>query len=191
MTRTAIFGRSHPPLSDASPATTVTDADVIVDVGGCAIPADERPCEATLVNDKGADMLAGLLPAGAWLQDLGLEIDEVSGSHVTAHLELGRRHHTPWGVVHGGVYTTLIETVASLGASAAVFDRAEFAVGVSNSTDFLRSATEGGVTILAKPIIQGRVQQLWDVDITRDADGTALARGRVRLQNVPLRRQER
>ena len=86
-----------------------------------------------------------------------------------ARLNLGQRHHTPWGVVHGGVYTTLIETVASLGASAAVLEREEFAVGVSNNTDFLRTATEGRVRISAEAVIQGRVQ------------------GRVRLQNVPLR----
>jgi uncharacterized protein (TIGR00369 family) len=132
--------------------------------------------------------LAGLPPPGEWLQALGLEIDEVSAIRVTAHLDLGPRHHTPWGVVHGGVYTNVIETLASLGASAAVLDRGEFAVGVNNTTDFLRSATDGRVAIVATPIMQGRVQQLWDVRITREADGKTIAQGRVRLQNVPLRR---
>ena len=133
-------------------------------------------------------MLNGLPPPGRWIQDLGLELDEVGPTRVTAHLDLGERHHTPWGVVHGGIYTTVIETVASLGASAAVFDRGEFAVGVNNTTDFLRSASDGQVAIVAEPIIQGRVQQVWDVRITRARDGKAVAQGRVRLQNVPLPR---
>lgn len=129
---------------------------------------------------------AHLPPAGAWIEQLGLALGEISGSRVTAHLDLGAQHHTPWGVVHGGVYTTVIESVASVGASAAVFEQGQFAVGVNNSTDFLRSARAGSVDIVAEAIIQGRVQQLWSVTITRREDGKILAQGRVRLQNVPL-----
>jgi 1,4-dihydroxy-2-naphthoyl-CoA hydrolase len=131
-------------------------------------------------------MLAGLPPAGTWLIDHGLVLDEISGTRVTAHLELGARHHTPWGVVHGGVYTTAIETLASVGASLAVNERGEFAVGVNNTTDFLRSMHEGRVDMVAEPVIQGRVQQLWEVKITRHEDGKLVAQGHVRLQNVPL-----
>src|SRR5215469_1273835 len=130
--------------------------------------------------------LANLPPAGTWLIDHGLVLDEISGTRVTAHIELGARHHTPWGVIHGGVYTTAIESVASVGASVAVNERGEFAVGVNNTTDFLRSLHEGRVDIVAEPVIQGRVQQLWEVKITRHEDGKAIAQGRVRLQNVPL-----
>ncbi len=129
---------------------------------------------------------ADLPPAGAWLEALGMILDEISGTRVTAHLDLGPQHHTPWGVVHGGIYTTLIESVASVGASAAVFEREEFAVGVNNATDFLRSMRAGRVDIVAEPVIQGRVQQLWQVTVTRHDDGKAIAQGRVRLQNVPL-----
>jgi len=127
-----------------------------------------------------------LPPAGAWLQDQGLVLDEISGTRVRAHLELGPQHHTPWGVIHGGVYTTAIESVASVGASAAVFAQGQFAVGVNNSTDFLRAMRDGHVEIVAEPVIQGRVQQLWRVTITRQEDGKAVAQGHVRLQNVPL-----
>jgi uncharacterized protein (TIGR00369 family) len=113
-------------------------------------------------------------------------LDEISGTRVTAHMDLGAQHHTPWGVVHGGIYTTVIESLASVGASAAVFDQKQFAVGVNNSTDFLRAMREGSVNVVAEPIIQGRVQQLWSVTITRREDGKLVAQGRVRLQNVPL-----
>ena len=131
-------------------------------------------------------MLAELPPAGAWLRAHGLTLGEISGTRVTAHIDLAAQHHTPWGVVHGGVYTTAIETVASVGASLAVRERGEFAVGVDQSADFLRSMRDGRVDIVAEPVIQGRVQQLWQVTITRHEDGKAIAVGRVRLQNVPL-----
>ncbi|HEY7781645.1 MAG TPA: PaaI family thioesterase [Ktedonobacterales bacterium] len=129
---------------------------------------------------------ANLPPSGAWLQGLGLVFDEISGTRATAHLDLGSEHHTPWGVVHGGVYTTAIESVASVGASAAVVALGQFAVGVNNSTDFLRSMRVGRVDVVAEPVIQGRVQQLWRIHVTRHEDGKAIALGHVRLQNVPL-----
>ena len=118
----------------------------------------------------------------------GLEIDEVSGTRVVGHIELDENHHTPWGVVHGGVYTTAVESAASIGASLAVADRDEFAVGVHNATDFLRAATGGRVDVVAEPLQQGRVQQLWLVTVTSADTGKAVARGQVRLQNVPQRR---
>ena len=116
----------------------------------------------------------------------GFEPTEISGTRVAGFVELGPDQHTPWGVVHGGVYCTVIESAASIGASAAVADRRHFAVGVHNSTDFLRPMTSGRVEVLAEPVQQGRTLQLWQVTITRPDDGKLVARGQVRLQNVPL-----
>ena len=113
----------------------------------------------------------------------GLELDEMTGSHVAGHIDLGPQHHTPWGIVHGGVYTTAIESAASVGASAAVRGRGMVAVGLTNTTHFLRSLTSGTVTVDAVPINQGRTQQLWRVDIVDD-EGRLIAHGEVRLQNV-------
>jgi uncharacterized protein (TIGR00369 family) len=116
----------------------------------------------------------------------GFEPTQISGTRVTGVVELGPDQHTPWGVVHGGVYCTVIESAASVGASTAVLDRGQFAVGVNNNTDFLRSMTSGRLDVVAEPIQQGRTQQLWQVTLTRAADGKLVARGQVRLQNVPL-----
>ena len=121
-----------------------------------------------------------------FLRVAGLRFDEIGGGRVRGTIELGEHHHTPWGVVHGGVYTTAVESAASVGASAAVKDRGQFAVGVNNSTDFLRPMKEGRVDVIAEPVMQGQSQQLWQVIITRAEDGKEVARGQVRLQNVPL-----
>ena len=121
-----------------------------------------------------------------FLRVAGLRFEEISGSKVTGWIELGVDHHTPWGVVHGGVYAAAVESAASVGASAAVKDRGQFAVGVNNNTDFLRPMKEGRVEVVAEPISQGKVQQLWQVIVTRSEDGKEVARGQVRLQNVPL-----
>jgi 1,4-dihydroxy-2-naphthoyl-CoA hydrolase len=128
-----------------------------------------------------------LADVSAFLAASGLRLTEVTGQSVTGTLELGPQHHTPWGIVHGGVYTTAIESAASVGATAAVAERGQIAVGVHNSTDFLRSTKSATATLHATPVHQGRTQQLWDVTIT-DQDGHQLARGALRLQNVDARR---
>jgi 1,4-dihydroxy-2-naphthoyl-CoA hydrolase len=122
----------------------------------------------------------------AFLAALGMEFESVEPGRVVASIELGPDQHTPWGVVHGGAYTTAIESAASVGASAAVLDRGQFAVGVNNITDFLRPLVRGRVNIVAEPIHQGATQQLWQVTVSRAEDGKLVARGQVRLQNVPL-----
>jgi len=121
--------------------------------------------------------------ASAFLRAAGLVFDEITATRVRGHLDLSPGHHTPWGIVHGGVYTTAVESAASVGASTAVRDQGQVAVGLTNTTHFLRSATEGRVTVEATALSQGRTQQLWRVDLTDEA-GRLIAHGELRLQNV-------
>ena len=125
-------------------------------------------------------------PPRRFMQATGLVLDDVQSSHVTGWIKLGPEHHQPWGLVHGGVYTTAIESAASVGASTAARDHGLVAVGVNNNTNFLRSMTEGRVTVDARAVQQGRSQQLWEVRITDDRD-RLVAIGQVRLQNVSPR----
>jgi uncharacterized protein (TIGR00369 family) len=110
-------------------------------------------------------------------------LDELTHSSVVGHIDLGSDHHTPWGIVHGGVYATAIESAASIGASTAVRPQNMVAVGLTNTTHFLRSATSGRVIVRAVALNQGRTQQLWQVNV-QDEQGRLLAHGEVRLQNV-------
>lgn len=123
--------------------------------------------------------------ASAFVQASGLVVTASSATELTGHIDAGLDHHTPWGVVHGGLYATAVESACSIGASEAVRDQGMFAVGLSNHTDFLRAHREGRLDVRALPIHQGRTGQLWQCDLTR-ADGKLVAQGRVRLQNVPL-----
>ena len=129
---------------------------------------------------------SSLTDAGAFVREAGFQPTEVSGTHVAGHIDIDERHHTPWGIVHGGVYATAIESAASIGASTAVRDAGQVAVGLTNTTHFLRSITAGRVTVSAEALNQGRTQQLWKVDVHDDA-GRLLAHGEVRLQNVTPR----
>lgn len=113
---------------------------------------------------------------------IGLVVDAASGSEVLGHIEVGERHHQGSGIVHGGVYAHVIESVATIGASAAVRELGQGAVGVNNQTDFLRPFSRGRLDIVGRPIQQGRTLQLWLVEIS-NGDGKMVARGQVRLFN--------
>src|SRR5919202_801743 len=89
--------------------------------------------------------------APPFLRAAGLQVEEANGTRVTATIAAGPEHHTPWGVVHGGVYTTAVESACGIGASLAVIERGEYAVGLSNQTDFLRPHVDGALRVTATP----------------------------------------
>jgi 1,4-dihydroxy-2-naphthoyl-CoA hydrolase len=121
--------------------------------------------------------------SGQFVKHAGLVLDEIGASRVTGHIELGVDHHTPWGIVHGGVYSTAIESATSIGACTAVVERGEVAVGLTNTTHFLRALAAGRANIGAVAVYQGRTHQLWRAEVT-DESGRLVAHGEVRLQNV-------
>lgn len=117
---------------------------------------------------------------------LEIDFDECGPTRVSGSVAADERHHQPWGQVHGGLFTTVIETFATTGAYQAVKDRGQQAVGVSNMTDFLRPYRSGRLQVTATAVQQGRIQQLWQVDIRRPDDEKLIARGQVRLQNIDV-----
>lgn len=115
----------------------------------------------------------------------GIELTDASPDHCEGRLEIKPDHHQPYGVVHGGVHCTLVETLASTGAALWAMEQGMGgAVGLSNKTDFIKATTDGVLIGKATPIHRGRTQQLWQVDVTRESDGKLIAQGQVRLQNV-------
>ncbi len=115
---------------------------------------------------------------------LEIDFERIEPTRVSGSVAADERHHQPWGLVHGGLYTTVIETFATTGAYQAVKDRGQQAVGVTNITDFLRPHQHGRLDVVATAIHQGRTQQLWQVEMTRPEDGQLIARGQARLQNI-------
>ena len=113
---------------------------------------------------------------------IGLELDSFSGDEVRARLPIRPSLHQPYGIVHGGVYCTVVETAASIGAALWFGDRGNV-VGVSNHTNFLRAVRGGELSVLATPVQRGRTQQLWQVEV-RDEQEWLVARGEVRLANL-------
>jgi len=117
---------------------------------------------------------------GGFNLSIGLRFLSASYEEVVAEVPVGPEHHQPYGLVHGGVYAAMIETLASVGAALNAAADGRSAVGLENATTFLKAVREGTLTGRATPLSRGRRTQVWQVRITDDAD-RLVAQGRVRM----------
>ncbi|GAS95856.1 phenylacetic acid degradation-like protein [Mycolicibacterium canariasense] len=116
--------------------------------------------------------------------ELGLKYLDVTPDGGRAQLTITDKVLQPWGIVHGGVYCAIVESLASVCGHVWLSEHGGgTVVGVNNNTDFLRAIKSGTVTAVSEPVHRGRRQQLWLITIT-DEDDRLVARGQVRLQNI-------
>lgn len=118
-------------------------------------------------------------PSG-WTSAMGIRLIRATADEVTAELEIGPAHLQAYGIVHGGVHSGLIETIASVGAALTVIEKGQSVVGLENHTSFLLAVREGKLRAIAKPLMRGRRTQVWEATVT-DKDSRIVATGRVRF----------
>jgi len=99
----------------------------------------------------------------------GLQIQEMSEEEVTALVPVRDEVKQPMGLVHGGLFASIAESITSFATATAVAKDGKQAMGLSNSTSFLRPITEGTVHATARRLHRGRTTWVWDVEITDDA----------------------
>ncbi len=117
---------------------------------------------------------------------LGIEPLEVGPELARARVEATNRTKQPFGLVHGGLYATVAETLVSMATWAAVQADGMMAVGQSNYTTFLRPILSGYVHAEGRPIHKGRTTWLWDVEC-RDDEGRLCAITRMTMAVRPAR----
>ncbi len=113
---------------------------------------------------------------------LGLRLDQVGPDEVVATLDISPQLLQPYGILHGGVLCSIVESTGSLAAAAWFGDRGHV-VGTANHTNFLRAVRAGTLTARATPIHRGSTQQLWSIDITDDS-ARLIAKGELRVANL-------
>jgi uncharacterized protein (TIGR00369 family) len=117
---------------------------------------------------------------------VGLEIVESSGDHVRGRVAVRDELKQPAGLVHGGVYASIAESLASLATYAGVAAEGKVALGLANQTSFLRPITQGTIHAEARVRHRGRTTWVWDVEITDDAGRVcALTRMTVAVRDLP------
>jgi 1,4-dihydroxy-2-naphthoyl-CoA hydrolase len=110
-------------------------------------------------NPEGNEGFAGLV---------GIEYLEHTDDVVRARVEVTDRVRQPYGIVHGGVHATIAETICSYATAIGVGAEGKIAMGMSNSTTFLRPISDGHVNAAARTRHRGRTTWVWDVEITDD-----------------------
>ena len=115
---------------------------------------------------------------------LGFELLEASEDHVTGRFEVIDAVRQPMGIVHGGAYAAMAETMASATTWMHVQADGNIAVGQSNQTSFLRPVVEGAVHGEGKRRHRGRTSWIWDIDFTDD-QGRLCAISRVTMAVRP------
>lgn len=101
---------------------------------------------------------------------LGLTITEVADGLVRAEMEIHAGLLQPRGLVHGGVYAAIAESVASTGTYVGVGEEEAMVMGLSNLTSFLRPMTEGTIHAIGRARHHGRTTWVWEVDLLDDAE---------------------
>ncbi|MBI4898811.1 MAG: PaaI family thioesterase [Actinobacteria bacterium] len=112
---------------------------------------------------------------------LGIKLDRIDDDGtIHATLAIEDRVRQPYGVVHGGAYAAMAESMASAGTFVSVHQDGKIALGLSNNTQFLRSGTQGTVHGTGVPIHRGRTTWVWDITLSDD-DERVLAVSRVTI----------
>ncbi len=125
------------------------------------------------------------LPDG-WARANGLRFVHATLDRIVAEVPIGPHHRQPYGIVHGGVYAGIVESLASVGAALNVAPRGMSAVGLENHTCFIRACRDGTLHATATPVTRGSRTHVWDVTIHDDGQ-RLLATGRVRLMVLDAR----
>ena len=115
-----------------------------------------------------------------WVKEMGIVILSASADEVTCEWEVSGKHHQPYGIVHGGVHSGVIETLASIGAAIVAKPRGQSVVGLENTTTFVRAVRSGKLHAAARPVTRGRSSQVWEAWIRNDQE-ELVAQGHVRL----------
>jgi 1,4-dihydroxy-2-naphthoyl-CoA hydrolase len=107
------------------------------------------------------------LPSG-FADEIGVEWIDFDPEQARARIAVEPRHLQPGGIVHGGVYAALAESICSAATYFAVRENGMVALGMANSTTFLRPISEGHVNAVARARQQGRTTWVWDCELSDD-----------------------
>jgi len=132
-----------------------------------------------------SQQMSTIFDASPFDRHYGLEIEEAGDDLVRGRVRVREEVTQPVGIVHGGVYASIAEALASLGTNVGVSADGNIGLGMSNYSSFLRPVREGFVHGEARRRHRGRTTWVWDVDLTDD-EGRLCATSRVTVAVRPF-----
>jgi uncharacterized protein (TIGR00369 family) len=116
----------------------------------------------------------------------GLELLDHSPEEVRAQVRVRDELKQPMGLVHGGVFASIAESMASLATAAAVWEEGKTAQGLSNQTSFLRPILDGTIHAVGRRRHRGRTTWIWEIEISDDEGRLcALVRMTIAVRDLP------
>ena len=113
------------------------------------------------------DMLNGLRNANM-AGHLGIEFLEIGDDYLKARMPVDEKTKQAFGILHGGASCVLSETLGSVAAWMCIDPDKQRAVGVEINANHIRSASQGYVTAICKPIQTGRKIHVWNTEIFKE-----------------------
>jgi 1,4-dihydroxy-2-naphthoyl-CoA hydrolase len=99
----------------------------------------------------------------------GLELTECGAEFARARVTVRDELKRLGGVVHGGVYATLADTLAVRGTESGVAGQGKHAVSLATHTSLLHQIGDGAMHATALRRHRGRTTWVWEVEIADDA----------------------
>lgn len=136
-------------------------------------------------TDPDMSTSGGPPPAGSLSEALGIDgYERVDERHARARMPVSDRVRQPFGIVHGGAFAALAETLCSMATYETVGPE-QGAFGQSNDTSFLRPVFSGTVEAHAVAKHRGRTTWVWEVEMSDD-EGRLCALSRLTIAVRPL-----
>jgi uncharacterized protein (TIGR00369 family) len=116
----------------------------------------------------------------------GLVVTELTAELVCGEVPVTDALKQPMGLVHGGVYASIAESLASYGTAFGVMPEGNAAMGLSNQTSFLRPITSGTIHARAIRRHRGRSTWVWEVEMADDEGRlSVLTRMTIAVREIP------
>ncbi len=103
-------------------------------------------------------------------QHIGIQFTEIGDDYIKATMPVDNRTKQPMGLLHGGASVALAESLGSVASVLCVDPEKQTVVGLEINANHIKTAKEGFVTGITKPIHLGRSTQVWEIRIYNEAE---------------------
>lgn len=117
-------------------------------------------------NKLGQNILPGLI---------GFDFTSFDDGRVEAELEVRQALMAPNGFLHAGAIISLADSACGFGAIMNLPEGSSAFTTIELKSNFLGTAREGFIRVVAEPLHLGRTTQLWDAKVTRKEDSKMIA----------------
>jgi len=104
------------------------------------------------------------------VENIGIEYLEIGDDFIKAKMPVDNRTRQPYGILHGGASLAFAETLGSVAARLSIDNSKKRCVGLEINANHVRSASDGFVYGIVKPLNLGNSIHVWEIKISNEED---------------------